>query len=89
VPDFFHAASPMGRTRGRPPAKKKQPTILEAGLYPAIANPMSLIGRHINVPGSYWPSQGQNRTELATLYQCVVIDYTSVHMFVGGKSSPT
>jgi hypothetical protein len=49
-------------------------------LYPAIANPMSLIGRHINVPGSYWPSQGQNRTELATLYQCVVIDYTSVHI---------
>ena len=87
---FFPNAAlpvPMGRTRGRPPAKKKQPTILEAGLYPAIANPMSLIGRHINVPGSYWPSQGQNRTELATLYQCVVIDYTSVHMFVGGKSS--
>ncbi len=66
--------------RGRPPAKKKQnqPTILEAELYPTITNPMSLIGRHINVPGSYWPSQRQTRTELATLYQCVVADYTSV-----------
>ena len=75
--------------RGRPPTKKLiQPTILEAGLYPAITRPMSLIGRHINVPGSYWPSQGQNRAELVTLYQCVVTDYTSVHVFPGGKSTP-
>ncbi len=57
---FSNAALPMVK-RGRPPARKKQSTILEAGLYPAIANPMSLIGRHINVPGSYWPSQLEPR----------------------------
>ena len=75
--------------RGSPPTKKLiQPTILEAGLYPAITRPMSLIGKHTNVPGSYWPSQGQNRAKLVTLYQCVVTDYTSVHVFPGGRSTP-
>ena len=76
------------RKKGRPAKTLIQPTIIESGLYPAIAVPMSLIGKHILVPGSYWPRSGQNREELATLYQCVVREYTSVHKFLNGKSSP-
>ena len=79
----------VGMRRGRPAKTLIQPTILESGLYPAIAVPMSLIGKHILVPGSYWPRSGQNREELATLYQCVVRDYTTVHKFLNGKSSRT
>ena len=80
---------PAKKKRGRPARTLIQPTILESGLYPAIAVPMSLIGKHILVPGSYWPRSGQNREELATLYQCVVRDYTTVHKFLNGKSSRT
>ncbi len=43
------------RKKGRPAKTLIQPTIIESGLYPAIAVPMSLIGKHILVPGSYWP----------------------------------
>ena len=84
-------AGMVPKKRGRPKRATNtliQPTILESGLYPAIAVPMSCIGKHILVPGSYWPRSGQNREELATLYQCVVREYTSVHKFLNGKSSP-
>ena len=88
---FWERSARMPKKRGRPKRATNtliQPTILESGLYPAIAVPMSLIGKHILVPGSYWPRSGQNREELATLYQCVVREYTSVHQFLNGKSSP-
>ncbi len=76
------------KKRGRPAKTLIQPTTIESGLYPAIAVPMSLIGKHILVPGSDWPRSGRNREELAALYQCVVRD-TTVHKFLNGKSSRT
>ena len=89
---FWERSARMpAKKRGRPARATKtliQPTILESGLYPAIAAPMSCIGKYILVPGDYWPRRGQNVEELATLYQCYVRDYTSVHAFPTGKSSP-
>ena len=57
------------RKRGRPPKKTIQPTIIEAGMLPVITKPMGIIGKHVELPGSYWPPRGQSAGELRTLYR--------------------
>ena len=74
------------KKRGRP-KKTIQPTIIEAGILPVITKPMGIIGKHVELPGSYWPRRGQSAEELRTLYRCVVRDYTSAHTFQNGKTS--
>ena len=54
------------KKRGRP-KKTIQPTIIEAGMLPVITKPMEIIGKYVELPGSYWPPRGQSAEELRTL----------------------
>ena len=83
-----HISHPnMGQKKRGRPKKTIQPTIIEAGILPVITKPMGIIGKHVELPGSYWPRRGQSAEELRTLYRCVVRDYTSAHTFQNGKTS--
>jgi hypothetical protein len=65
----------MGRRKGK--AKATQPTITQS-LLPEFKDPMSLVGRSISVPGSFW--QGRiSEDERQTFYQCVVKDFSVAH----------
>ena len=62
----------------------KQTEITETAL-PLLNKPLDHVGKAINFPGDFWEGR-MSAEEKATLYKCVMRDYSALHKWAGGRA---
>ena len=71
-----------GKKKGTSTGKQAQ--ITDTAL-PLLKKPLDHCGKAINFPGDFWEGR-MSSEEKATLYKCVLRDFSALHKWAGGRS---
>ena len=67
----------MARGRGRPPKNAK--TLESAGFSPVLKDVLSIVGRQIEIPGSFWTWGKDASANKEKTFVCIVHRFDALH----------